>query len=137
MTHDALTPADELFADATYRPRYEVVTLPVSGRRVRIRSLPELELEDYEAAPITGEGNRFNRSKLKNAARRLIVLCLVDAAGNRLCNDSHIERLAAWDAADVQFCYDRCARHCGINRRDIEDLKKNSDAAPAGDSPTE
>lgn len=137
MTNDQLASAEDLF-DAQYRPRYDSFELPVSGKRVRIRSLSELELEEYEAAPLLGEGNRFNRAKLKNASRRLIVLCLVDAAGNRLCGDSHVEKLAtAWDAADVQYCYARCAKHCGINRHDIEDLKKNCERAPGGGSPIE
>jgi len=65
----------------------------------------------------------------------------VDADGNPILSDSDVMRLADWDAADTSFLYEECAKHCGINRQDIEDLVKNSEEIPAGlvpsDSPNE
>ena len=128
-----LASEEELFGKKPAR-RYCELTMPISGHRVRIQSLTERELSRYQMATLASSGTGLKRSRLEDANRRLIVLCLVDSAGNRLLNDSHLERLAEWDAADTAYLYDQCASHCGINRQDIEDLAKNSAAIHVVDS---
>jgi len=123
--------------------RYKIVSLPVSGNRVRIQSLTEREQSEYEMAVIAqGSGrSRFIRSRLLDANRRLIALCLVDADGNRLLSDNQANQLATWDSADSNFLHDEVAAHCGINREAIEELVKNSEGIvvdlPPTDSPPE
>lgn len=137
---NGLATAEQLMAVAGRR-RYHELKLPTSDLKVRIRSLTEHELSRYQSATIASSGTGLRRSKLEDASRRLIVLCLVDDDGNQILSDADVPRLADWDAADTSYLYDECAKHCGINRQDIEDLAKNSAKIPAGsllsDSPSE
>ena len=141
--HDSkLATMAELFPAKIPR-RHKIVPLPVSGNRVRIQSLTEREQSEYEMAVIAHGSSRskFVRSKLLDANRRLIALCLVDAAGSRLLSDNQANQLATWDSADANFLHDEVAAHCGINREAIEDLVKNSEGiavdSPPTDSPPE
>ena len=131
QTLQALATTDQLIG-AGGRRRYRRETLPISGLLVRIQSLTERELSQYQSAVIASSGAKLQRARLEDASRRLIVRCLVDEAGNRLLADSHVGRLADWDAADTAYLYEACAAHVGVNRTDIEDLVKNSDAIPDG-----
>jgi len=137
--NNGLATVEQLMA-AIGKRRFKELTLPTSGLRVRIRSLTERELSQYQSATIASGGTGLKRSRLEDATRRLIVLCSVDRDGNLLLKDVDLPRLADWDAADTSFLYEECAKHCGINRSDIEDLVKNSEEMPAGlvhsDSPS-
>ena len=116
----------DLFPDVLPR-RYEYCTLPISGRRVRIQSLSERESSAYQAETIADKTGAWKRSKFEDAKRRLIVQCLVDDAGNRLLNPSHVPLIAdKWDGADTEFLYQKIAAHCGLRTADIEELVKNS-----------
>ena len=106
------------------------LVLPVEGKRVRIRSLTEGEFTAYDNA-IVGTRGQLRAERLQDAARRLIVLCLVDAAGNRLLGPGHVARLKGWDSADVQYLYRECVAHVGSSTEDIEETIKNSEGAPA------
>ena len=139
---NGLATAEQLMAVAgTGKRRFRDLSLPTNGLRVRIRSLTERELSRYQSATIASGGTGLKRSKLEDASRRLIVLSLVDHDGNQLLGNGDADRLADWDAADTSFLYDECAKHCGINRSDIEDLVKNSEqtagALVPSDSPSE
>lgn len=140
---NGLASAEQLMAATKGKRRFDRLRLPIAGLRCRIRSLMDRELSAYQSATIASGGTGLKRSRLDDAARRLIVLCLVDNEGNRLFSDSneHVEQFEEWDAADTSYLYDKCATHCGINRQDIEDLVKNSEEIPAGsalsDSPSE
>jgi hypothetical protein len=128
---NGLATRDELLSAPAGKRRFAKVALPVSGLRVRIRSLTELELSRYQSAMLA-PGGGIKRSKLDDASRRLIVLCVVDGEGNPLFQDSDLQALADWDSADSGHLYDECAKHCGINRQDIEDLVKASESMAAG-----
>jgi len=134
MTSEAtLATAEELFAPATRR--YKNVTLPVSGKQVRIQSLTERETSLYEAQALTKKGD-IRLSKLEDANRRLIVLCLVDGAGNRILNASHASRIGEWDSADAKHVYKECAAHTGINTDEVDELVKNSEKITVDYSPS-
>jgi len=117
-----LATRDQLFAPAARR--YATVVLPTSGLTVRVQSLTERERTVFQAALITRSGET-NRERLLDAGRRLIVLCLVDGAGNRLLNDGDIQKLAEWDAADTQYLYAECGKHTGISGSPEEAERKN------------
>lgn len=128
MTENLASESD-LFSGNGLNRRYKVVELPVAGHRVRIRSLSEREMAQYQRKmyqTARGGGISLIPKALETASRRLIVLCLVDGAGNRILNDSHIEKMGNWDAADVAFLYTECAEHTGISDADIEGMVKNS-----------
>ena len=128
-----LATAEELFAPAARR--YKYVTLPVSGKQVRIQSLTERETSLYESQALTKKGD-IRLNKLEDANRRLIILCLVDGAGNRILNATHAPRIGEWDSADAKHLYQECASHTGINNVDVEGLVKNSGEIIVDDSPS-
>ena len=134
MTNEATTlaTAEELFAPA--KRRYKTTTLPVSGKSVRIQSLTERETSLYESQALTKKGD-IKISKLEDANRRLIVLCLVDGAGNRILNHTHAARIGEWDSADAKHLYKECATHTGINTDEVEELVKNSEKITVDESP--
>lgn len=131
---NGLASAEQLFSGGLKR-RYKTVDLPVSEHKVRIRSLSENEVSEYQSVTVASGGTGLRRDRLRDANRRLIVLCLVDQAGNRILGKSHIAKLGEWDGADTAFLYDECVNHCGLNREDIEDLVKNSETTTVDDSP--
>ena len=123
-----LATADQLFGTPCPR-RFRVIDpLPVKGLRCRIRSLTEREVSEYQSQTVAAKGNGLRKDKLRDASRRLIALCLVDAEGNTFTTPSHVEAIADWDAADAAYLYEECAIHVGIKTADIEDLVKNSEA---------
>lgn len=130
-----LANADQLFGKKLQR-RHETLTLPISGNKVRIRSLSERELSAYQAATVSANGTGLRRNRLEDANRRLIVLCLVDGAGNRICNDNHVRKMENWDAADTSYLYEQCAEHVGVRTEDIEDLVKNSESTTDEEKPS-
>jgi hypothetical protein len=113
--------------------RYKTVTLPVSGMVVRIQSLTEREVSAFHASALASNGTSVRKSRLEEAARRFIMLCVVDSDGNRMLNESHLPRLADWDSADAGFLYNECAAHAGTKTSDIEDLIKNSETTNVGE----
>jgi hypothetical protein len=123
---------DDLFA-APPRRRFTTVVLPISGHKLRIRSLTERELSAYQTTTVAASGGP-RRERLNDAARRMIVLCVVDTDGNRLMTDQHIAKLADWDAADTNHLYQECAKHVGVSQVDVEDLVKNSEAITVASS---
>lgn len=123
--------AADLFGKGTCPRRYKVTDpLPVRGVKVRIRSLTEREVSEYQSATIAKKGDGLRTDRLKDANRRLIALCLVDGDGNPYVTPAMQSEMSDWDAADTSFLYDACAQHCGLNKSDIEDLVKNSEATP-------
>ena len=112
--------------------RYKDLTLPVAGHAVRIRSLSERELSAYTTVPVNvaGEGKALRQARIEDSSRRLICLCLVDDAGNRLLSDSDAPRLEDWDSADTQYLAGECQRWVGLSGSpDLETHAKNSAAA--------
>ncbi len=125
MTSKAtLANVEQLFTKA--KRRYKRLTLPVADLEVRIQSLSERELSTYQAVTLAKTGS-FKLSKLEDANRRLIVLCLVDDAGNRILNKTHIAELEEWDSADTAFLSGECSAWVGLKADEIEGLVKNSE----------
>lgn len=134
-----LATVQELFGTKPKR-RYKTLTLPASGLTVRIQSLTDRELSKYQSEVLASGGRggiTYRRSRIEDSGRRLIILCLVDEDGNRICNETHLQMLEEWDGADTNFLNDECSKHCGISREEIEDLVKKSEAIPASDSATD
>ncbi len=128
-----LTNVEQLFTPC--KRRHKRVTLPISKHNVRIQSLTERETAAHQTQTLARSGN-YKLSKLEDAARRLIVMCLVDDAGNRILNYMHMAKIAEWDSADSAFLYKECAAHTGVNTEDIENLVKNSEEITVEGSPS-
>ncbi len=127
--------------------RYGVTTLPVREILVRYQSLTDREVSDYQMMALNTKG-RTRPERLRDATLRLMVLCLVDAKGNRLFANRDIPKLGGWDSKDTSHLYKVVSEHCGINPEDIEDLAKNEiglgsasestpDVTDSSDSPSE
>jgi hypothetical protein len=123
--------------------RYRDVDVPGVGT-FRIRSLTESEkTDDYESGFVDAKG-KHKRGSLVQAKRRLIALCLVDAAGELLVPpaklDHFCEQLRKVDGLATGLLYNACMEHVGYSDADVEGLvdeaKKNSAAVPAVDSST-
>ncbi len=125
-TNGKLTQPDVLFG-APIKRRYRTVELPVSGHHLRIQSITEQEFSNYQDASMSKKGDRLIASKLRDANRRFMALCMVDTDGNRILSTKDSGKLADWDAGDSQYLYNECATHCKINSDDIEDAVKNSE----------
>lgn len=116
--------------------RYKDVELPISGLKVRIRSLMELEKEQYESETMNRKGG-LRQDMLKNARRRLVVLCLSDENGSPLLTPNDVDALGKLDGVDIGVLQDECMVFCGFREGDIEGLVKNSSGVHDEDSPTD
>lgn len=135
MTTNGIATAEDLFAAGGKR-RFDIVVLPVSGLRVRIRSLFERELSNYQAKIQSSRGEQERQNRLAAANRQYIALCVVDGDGNPILDPKQVGRIAEWDSADSSFLYEACAKHCGTTTDDLDSLIKNSDETTPNDSPT-
>jgi hypothetical protein len=131
-TNGHLANADQLFAPRERRHR-EIV-LPVSRNRVRIQSLTEREVSHYQAVAFKKNGSGLIPARIRDAGPRLMVLCAVDQAGNRILNDSHVAKFDDWDNADSAFLHSECLEHCGI--RSDEDIELAVEGAAKNSSET-
>jgi len=126
----------EQLAASGGKRRFDKVTLPVCGLTVRIRSLFEEEVSDYQTRVVSAKDEKQRAARLRAASRLLIAMCLVDGEGNPLVPDGEVSKLAKLDGMDTSFLYDECAKHVGINTADVEELVKNSETITPCDSPT-
>lgn len=119
---------------ALTKRRFADVQLP-GGETVRIRSLTERERSKYESETLTKKGD-LNQSKLADAKRRLIALCICDGEGNTILQADDVKALEDVDSAVTQTLYDAIRLHCGFDQRDVEELVKNSGGTPVAASPS-
>lgn len=111
--------------------RYD--TVHVGGFEFRIRNLSEDEKSEFEASVLNSKGD-YSLAKVKRQRRRLIVLCLVDDAGDQLLRPGDELHLGPIDGAVTHQLYDACRKHCGFEEGDLEELVKNSVGSRGGDS---
>jgi hypothetical protein len=119
----------EMFLKPAQR-RFKDVLLPVSGLKLKIRSLNEGEKEAYETGLLTSKGD-VTRDTMLNARRRLSALCVCDGNGDRLLSDADVDSLKQLDGADLARLQDECQTFCGFSKGDIEGMVKNSETARA------
>lgn len=128
--------AEELLQAAKKGRRYKAVPLPACGLKSRIQSLKEDELSWYATQVVSKTGRGTVMGRIEDATRRLLVLCMVDQAGNRLFSSDDTDKLRGWDSLDTQTLYNEITSHIGLGRDDIEAMVKNSSGTPAESSPS-
>ena len=121
-----LTTRDELLG--LTKRRFKTVDIRELDLQFRIQSLTEREKSEYETALLTKTGRSVSRERLTDAARRLIVLCLVDDDNNRLLETGDVMSLSGLDSIVTTKIYDECQDHCGFGEHDIEQIVKNSES---------
>ena len=125
-TETMLTSRTELLGLS--KRRYKTIEVPNLGLEFRIQSLTAREKSEYETALLTKTGRGVSRERLNDAARRLMVLCLVDSDGRRLLEPGDVGELAEMDSIVAAKIYNECQTHCGFNEDDIEQIVKNSES---------
>ncbi len=108
--------------------RFKTIDIPELDLTFRIQSLTEREKSEYETALLTKTGRGVSRERLTDAARRLMVLCLVDDDNNRLLESGDVSALSQLDAIVAAKIYNECQTHCGFGEEDIEQIVKNSES---------
>jgi hypothetical protein len=103
------------------------------GGLVRVQSLTGTERDQWEEAcqEQRGKDKVFSTKQLRE---KLLSFCLVDAEGKKLFSEGDIALLADKNAAALTRLFDVARKLNGIGAQDVEELTKNSEAAPSGDS---
>jgi len=118
-----------------FKRRYQEVTLP-DGEIVRIQNLSEAEKSRVDTASIDYKKSKIVRKAAQLSRARLLVACIVDAAGARLFGDDDTETLATeLDSRDSQVIYAAILEWVGGDDEDFEETVKNSVDDPAGGTP--
>lgn len=122
---------DEIFAAADVQK--EDVAVPEWGGTVRVIGLTGSERDQYEAWIISGKGK--NRDvNLRNSRAKLVMMCVVDADGKRVFDESDIVRLGAKSALALQRVFDKAAALSGLDEETLEKIQDDLGNAPSDDS---
>ena len=114
----------------------ELVSVPEWGGDVYVRMLTGAQRDAYEASMIN-QRSKSREMNLVNLRARLCVLCIVDADGKRLFDDTEIVKLGNKSASALDKVFTAAQKLNGISAEDIEELAKNSDEGRSGDSTTD
>lgn len=113
--------------------QYEDVPVSEWGGTVRVKSLMGNERDALEASLIQGKGKNANVN-LANLRAKLVARSCVDENGKRIFEDDDIPALGRKSAAALNRVYEVAQRLSGITQDDVDELTKNSEAAPSEDS---
>lgn len=95
------------------------------GLSARMRSLSELERSRYESQFLDRKTGSVIVDRLKQAKVELMVLCLVDDAGEVIFSGEHVPGLLDIDSAIVNRIYDQIRAFVGFDKGDVEKLAGN------------
>ena len=101
------------------------VDVPEWGGVVRVRGLRGVERDRFEAGIVKGEGKNA-KADLSNLRAKLVVLCCVDEAGERIFSDGDAEALGAKNAAALDRVFDVARNLSGMSDGDLEKMQGNS-----------
>jgi hypothetical protein len=127
LSKDAILKADDL-------PR-QVVEVPEWGGSVMVRGLTGSERDKFEASVLVKKGKDYD-VKLADLRARLVVLSVIDEAGNRLFDDNDVAELGQKSASALNRVFEAAQRLSGLTDQDIEELEKNLLPALNGDLPS-
>ena len=111
----------------------EDVHIPQWGGTVRVKNLTASERDAFEDSTTTQRGNNLELNR-KNFRAKLVALCVVDEDGKRIFGDADIHKLGAKSAAAMDLLFAAASRLSGISKDDEDELLKNSESDPSGDS---
>ncbi len=130
MTSSLLTRGD-LLKKAVRRYLEFTIVLGGENKTCRIQSLTEKERSDYEAAMQLATGKRDRAAKMRDAKRRLIVLCVVDGEGVPLLTMADVKELENADSQVTSIIFNKCIEHVGFSDADVDELAGNSESIDA------
>lgn len=106
------------------------VEVPEWKATVYVRMLSGTERDRFEASLVKGQGKQ-RAPDLANLRARLVVLCAVDAEGNRIFKDEDVAALGAKAAAPLDRLFTAAQSLNGLTEKDVEELAGNSGGAPS------
>jgi hypothetical protein len=126
LTRDQIFKAD---------PRtYKDVKCPELGGTVRLQSLLGEEFEEWQETnrdPVKKDKDGAPLLKLRGSIPRLLVRCMVDKTGKRIMSNDDAVALDKLHAAALNRLGSAAMKLNGVGEKEIEEMVKNSGAAPA------
>jgi hypothetical protein len=112
----------------------EVVHVPEWGGDVTVKSLTGSQRDAFEASILNVNGTSSSMN-LKNMRAKLVAWTVVDGEGNQLfSNAADVKALGKKNAVALQRVFEVAQRLSGLTGEDIEELTKNLESGPNGDS---
>lgn len=109
----------------------ETITVPEWGGDVRVRAMTADARDAFEQDAYIAAREKKPLTSLR---ARMVARCVIDEQGNLLFTDADVEALGKKSASALDRIYDVVLRMNAMRQSDIEDLEKNSAAAPGGAS---
>lgn len=116
LTKDAILAANDLIT--------EDVDVPEWGGTVRVRAISGTERDTFEQTIVTRRGKNV-QTNLANIRAKMVALCVVDEAGQRLFNDSDVAALGKKSAAALDRVFTVAQRLAGLTDEDVDELAEN------------
>lgn len=110
------------------------IPVPEWGGDVRIRMLSGRERDDFEASMVDMRKDGSQVRNIANLRARLVSLCAVNEAGERLFSPPDIKLLGEKSAAALQRVFNACQELNAVSDDDVEELAEGFSSDPAGSS---
>lgn len=118
---------------AVRQRRTELVTCPLLAGKVRVGAMTARDRDNFEAALVVADGNK-RKTDFTNFRAKLVARTVIDDDGKRIFADEDADALGELEAADIQPIFEVAQRLNGFSQADVDELTKNSSAAPSGAS---
>lgn len=98
---------------------------------VRIRMLTGTERDEYEASMVELKKDGSAKANRENVRARLLILCIVNEAGEQMFNRADIKLLGRKSAKALERIINKVNEMNGISEADLEELAEGFDSAPS------
>ena len=122
LTKDEILGADDLKRETIYIPEWD--------GEVILRELRGRERDAFEEGSLDKQRN----VTMSNMRARLVAISAIDEKGERLFTAKEAEQLGSKSATALNRLFEVCCKLSGITDTDVEDLEKNLEATPQGES---
>lgn len=122
LTREAILAASDL--------RTEDVPMPEWGGDVRLRVLTGTERDAFGKSLIGADG----KADMSGYEAKLLALCIVDEAGNRVFSSIDVTALAGKSAPALRRAYEVAERLNAMGSAAVDTAEKNSASAPSSAS---
>lgn len=130
-----MTTANDFFQKTAERRIAPVKGLETWDITAFMRSMTQREKDDFEASVLDDDLNKVDTERLKTVKARLVIACLCDVTGRSLFEASDVDRVRNLDSKVIEIIHRQIESHVGFDRKDLENLVKNSKAVQAACSP--
>lgn len=128
LSRDEIFGMDDIPVEAVLVPEWGNKTVWVCGLTGAAKDAYSASLVEFR-----GESRKL---RLENATVKLVIRTACDASKKLLFSEGDIERLGTKSSAALERLAAVARRLSGMDKKELEELVKNSDAAQSGDSPT-